>query len=44
MWLGHDPYQISFRHALIYNEHSEAVLEHRAAIIQKAIADAFGNG
>lgn len=42
MWLGHDPDQLAFRHALTYNEHSEAVLEHRAALITKAIADAFG--
>lgn len=39
--MGHDPYQISFRHAIKYNEYAEDLWEHRASIITKAIADAF---
>lgn len=39
--LGHNPDELSFRHAVQYNQRSETLWEHRAAVITKGIADAF---
>ena len=41
--MGHNPDELSFRNAVRYNEHSEDIIEHRAAIISKGIGDAFGD-